>query len=158
MSILVYFLFLSILAVIVCCDVKKSFAAFFIGTILFPNVCLFITNPSISPQHIILYVFLIAQAMKDPRSTKESIFKSPVKFPLIIIALSYVLTAFFNGGLLSKDMYYGVRDIIDTYGYLVAAYFAGTQIKSEEIASYLFALRKPLLELALRLAKRLRKI
>ena len=138
MSILVFFLFFAILFVIIYGDEKKKFFALFAGTILFPNVCLFIQNPSISPQHLILYCYLLVEYFQEKADFKESIFKNPLIIPLTFISGSYICTALFNGGLLSVDMYYGVRDIIDTYGYLLAAYIFGKKFSKDDFAQQMF--------------------
>ena len=138
MSFLVYILFFGILGIIIRGSAEKRFMAFFAGTVLFPNVCLFIANPSISPQHIILYLFLVVEFTKNPDEFKNCLFKNPLRFPMIIVATSYIGTALINGGIASKDMYYGVRDIVDTYGYILAAFITGKKFFSEKFASQIF--------------------
>ena len=82
MSFLVYILFFGILGIIIRGSAEKRFMAFFAGTVLFPNVCLFIANPSISPQHIILYLFLVVEFTKNPDEFKNCLFKNPLRFPM----------------------------------------------------------------------------
>jgi len=138
MSILVLLLFFGILGIIYYGDSQKRFMAFFAGTLLFPNVCLFIKNPSISPQHIILYTFLAVEFLKNREELLRGIFRNPLIIPLGLSVASYTCTALFNGGLLSIDMYYGVRDIVDTFGYLIAAYVVGKNNDIHKFAKSIF--------------------
>ncbi|MBO7511536.1 MAG: O-antigen ligase family protein [Fibrobacter sp.] len=112
--------------------------AFFAGTLLFPNVCLFVKNPSISPQHIILYTFLAIECLKNREEFLRGVFRNPLVIPLGLSVASYTCTALFNGGLLSIDMYYGVRDIVDTFGYLIAAYIVGKNNDIHEFAKSIY--------------------
>ena len=137
MSILTYLLFFGILGVIIYGDSKKKFLAFFAGTILFPNVCLFIKNPSISPQHIFLYLYILVEFFQDSKGFNIGLTKHPLRIPLIILIFSYVSTAIFNGGIASIDMYYGIRDLVDTFGYIVVAYIVGKKISTDEFAESL---------------------
>lgn len=134
MSVLVYLLFVSILGIIVYGDSQKRFMAFFAGTVLFPNICLFIKSPSISPQHIILYLYLAVELIKFPDEFRKGLLRNPVYIPLLICCFSYFLTALFNKGVLSIDMYYGVRDFVDTFAYLIVAYIAGMRFSKHEFA------------------------
>ena len=138
MSILVLLLFFGILGIIYYGDSQKRFMAFFAGTLLFPNVCLFVKNPSISPQHIILYTFLVIECLKNREEFFRGVFRNPLVIPLVLSVASYTCTALFNGGLLSIDMYYGVRDIVDTFGYLIAAYIVGKNNDIHEFAKSIY--------------------
>lgn len=138
MSILVLLLFFGILGIIYYGDSQKRFMAFFAGTLLFPNVCLFVKNPSISPQHIILYTFLAIECLKNREEFLRGVFRNPLVIPLGLSVASYTCTALFNGGLLSIDMYYGVRDIVDTFGYLIAAYIVGKNNDIHEFAKAIY--------------------
>ncbi len=138
MSILVLLLFFGILGIIYYGDSQKRFMAFFAGTLLFPNVCLFVKNPSISPQHIILYTFLAIECLKNREEFLRGVFRNPLVIPLGLSVASYTCTALFNGGLLSIDMYYGVRDIVDTFGYLIAAYIVGKNNDIHEFAKSIY--------------------
>ena len=64
MSVAVLLFFFGLLFTIIYSDSEKRFLTLVIGTIIFPNVALFTTNPSISPQHIILYVYFIVEFFK----------------------------------------------------------------------------------------------
>lgn len=138
MSILVLLLFFGILGIIYYGDSQKRFMAFFAGTLLFPNVCLFVKSPSISPQHIILYTFLAIECLKNREEFLRGVFRNPLVIPLGLSVASYTCTALFNGGLLSIDMYYGVRDIVDTFGYLIAAYIVGKNNDIHEFAKSIY--------------------
>ena len=113
---------------------EKRFIILILGTIFFPTTALFTKNPSISPQHIFLYLFFFLEFWKDRENFDTSVFKNPLSIPILLIFFSYVATAFFNSGLASKDMYYGVRDAIDTFGYLMAAFMAGRKIEIDSLA------------------------
>ena len=138
MSFLVLFLFFAILWLICKGDSQKRFLAFFAGTLLFPNVCLFIKSPSISPQHIILYTFLFIECFQNRDEFSDGLFNNPLWIPLGLSVGSYICTALFNGGIFSIDMYYGVRDIVDTFGYLIAAYIVGKRSDIHEFAKDIF--------------------
>ena len=122
MSVAVLLFFFGLLFTIIYSDSEKRFLTLVIGTIIFPNVALFTTNPSISPQHIILYVYFIVEFFKDRENFNKSIFFNILTIPIALNIISYFFTALYNSGIASKDMYYGVRDAIDCLGYIYAAY------------------------------------
>ena len=115
MGILVLLSFFGLLLAMIYGDAERRFLILVIGTILFPTTALFTKNPSISPQHVLLYTFLFIEFFKEREIFKDSIFKNPLMIPICLILFSYVTTSFFNGGLVSKDMYYGVPDNIISY-------------------------------------------
>ena len=125
MSILVLFLFFAIIAIMIYGDTESRFLSLVIGTILFPTTALIIKNPSISPQHILLYAYFFIEFLKDRDNFNKSIFKNILTIPIFINLVSYVFTAAYNSGIASKDMYYGVRDSIDCLGYIYAAFIFG---------------------------------
>lgn len=107
------------------------------GTVLFPTTALIIKNPSISPQHVFLYAFFIIEFFKDRENFNKSIFSSLLLVPIGISIVSYVFTAIYNSGIASKDMYYGVRDIIDGLGYIYAAFICGRKTDVYQFAQKL---------------------
>lgn len=138
MSILVLLAFFGLLLVMIYEDSEKRFITLVAGTILFPTTALFIKNPSISPQHVLLYAFFFIEFWKDRKNFNDSLFKNPLSVPILLILFSYVATAFFNSGIASKDMYYGIRDCIDTFGYIMAAFISGRKIQLDQFAKTLF--------------------
>lgn len=134
MSFIVLIFFFGLLFTIIYGSTEKRFLSLVLGTILFPNVALFTTNPSISPQHIILYIYFFVEYFKDRKNFNKTIFFSPLTFPIFLSVVSYFFTALYNSGIASKDMYYGIRDSIDCFGYIYAAYLCATKISVTKLA------------------------
>lgn len=134
MSILVLLLFFALIGTMIYGDSQSRFISLIAGTVLFPTTALFVKNPSISPQHILLYAFLLIEFFQDRENFFKSIFKNPLIIPLTLILGSYSATSLFNSGLASKEMYYGIRDFLDTFGYILAAYIAGKKLDINEFA------------------------
>lgn len=134
MSFIVLLIFFGLLLAIIYGNAERRFLSLVIGTILFPNVALFISSPSVSPQHIILYVFFFVEFFKDRENLSRSIFFSPLTLPIFLNIISYFFTAIYNGGIASMDMYYGVRDSIDCLGYIYAAYLYARQNDIKQFA------------------------
>lgn len=137
MSYIVLLFFFGLLAYMFLTDSQGRFLALIMGTVLFPTTALFFKNPSVSPQHIFLYAFFIIEFYKDRENFKKSIFSNLLLIPILISAVSYIFTAIYNSGLASKDMYYGVRDIIDGFGYIYAAFICGRKIDLYQFAKKL---------------------
>ncbi len=125
MSIVVLLFFFGLLAYMFLTDTQGRFLTLVMGTVLFPTTALFIKNPSISPQHIFLYAFFFIEFFKDRETFNKSVFGNLLLIPISISALSYIFTAIYNSGIASKDMYYGIRDVIDGFGYIYAAIICG---------------------------------
>lgn len=134
MSAAVLLFFFGLLFTIIYSDSEKRFLTLVIGTIIFPNVALFTTNPSISPQHIILYVFFIVEFFKDRDNFNKSLFFNILTIPILLNIISYFFTALYNSGIASKDMYYGIRDAIDCLGYIYAAYLYARHVGINNLA------------------------
>lgn len=134
MSAAVLLFFFGLLFTIIYSDSEKRFLTLVIGTIIFPNVALFTTNPSISPQHIILYVFFIVEFFKDRDNFNKSLFFNILTIPILLNIISYFFTAIYNSGIASKDMYYGIRDAIDCLGYIYAAYLYARHVGINNLA------------------------
>jgi hypothetical protein len=137
MSFAVLLFFFGLLFVIFYSEAEKRFLALVIGTVLFPNVALFTTNPSISPQHIILYVYFLTEFFKDRENFNKSIFNNILTVPIALNIISYFFTAVYNSGITSKDMYYGIRDSIDCLGYIYAAYLCARHVGIKYFATKL---------------------
>lgn len=138
MSILVLILFFALLLVIICGDSEKKFLALVVGTILFANVSLFIKNPSVSPQHLLLYAYIFFEYFNNGVEFRKSLWENPLKIPLVLVLFSMVASAFFNGGLVSKDMYYGIRDFVDSFAYLIVAIYCGKNIAFKSVPEKLW--------------------
>lgn len=134
MSVAILLFFFGLLFTIIYSDSEKRFLTLVIGTIIFPNVALFTTNPSISPQHIILYVFFIVEFFKDRDNFNKSFFFNILTIPILLNIISYFFTALYNSGIASKDMYYGIRDAIDCLGYIYAAYLYARHVGINNLA------------------------
>ena len=76
MSILVLLLFFALLLIIVYGDTEKRFLSLIAGTILFANVSLFIKNPSLFPQHILLYAFIFFEYFKNGIEFRKNLLKN----------------------------------------------------------------------------------
>lgn len=137
MSIVVLLFFFGLLAYMFLTDTQGRFLALVMGTVLFPTTALIIKNPSVSPQHIFLYAFFFIEYFKDRGNFNKSIFNNLLIVPIGISAISYIFTAIYNSGIASKDMYYGIRDVIDCFGYIYAAFICGRQVDIYEFAKKL---------------------
>ena len=137
MSIVVLLFFFGLLAYMFLTDTQGRFLALIMGTVLFPTTALIIKNPSVSPQHIFLYAFFFIEFFKDRGNFNKSIFNNLLVVPIGISVISYIFTAIYNSGIASKDMYYGIRDVIDCFGYIYAAFICGRQVDVYEFAKKL---------------------
>lgn len=129
--------FFGLLAYMFLTDAQGRFLALLMGTVLFPTTALFIKNPSISPQHIFLYAFFFIEFFKDRENFNKSLFGNLLLVPIGISIISYVFTAIYNSGIASKDMYYGIRDVIDGFGYIYAAIICGRKTDVFQLAQKL---------------------
>lgn len=137
MSFVVLLFFFGLLAYMFLTDSQGRFIALVMGTVLFPTTALIIKNPSISPQHIFLYAFFFIEFFKDRENFNRSISNNLLIVPIAISVLSYLFTAIYNSGIASKDMYYGLRDIVDCFGYIYAAFICGQKEDVYKIAEKL---------------------
>lgn len=137
MSIVVLLFFFGLLAYMILTDTQGRFLALIMGTVLFPTTALIIKNPSVSPQHIFLYTFFFIEFFKDRENFDKSIFNNLLIVPIGISIISYIFTAIYNSGIASKDMYYGIRDVIDCFGYIYAAFICGRKVDVYQFAQKL---------------------
>lgn len=137
MSFVVLLLFFGLIAYMFLTDTQGRFLVLVIGTVLFPTTALFIKNPSVSPQHIFLYAFFFIEYFKDRQNFNKSISTNLLFVPMGISILSYIFTAIYNSGIASKDMYYGIRDVIDGFGYIYAAFICGKKTNVYDFAKKL---------------------
>lgn len=134
MSLLVFLLFFVLLGIIFSGDLQTRFVALFVGTLLFPNVCLLTTSPSVSPQHLFLYAFLLVEIFRNPYETKADVLENPLRIPFLVLLVSYIGTAVFGSTSFLKDSYYGIRDFVDTFAYLFIAYGVGKRTPLDDFA------------------------
>lgn len=139
MSAIVILVYLSFLAIILVEKTSKAFFALVMGTIFFPCCALFMESPTVSGQIVLLYVFLIRHALAQPNETSDA-FKGPMTIYLLIVIASYFATTALN--FTPQNAYYAVRDIVDLYGYFLAALIASKTLSWEELAQkmYIFVL------------------
>lgn len=137
MSFVVLLFFFGLLAYMFLTDSQGRFIALVMGTVLFPTTALIIKNPSVSPQHIFLYTFFFIEFFKDRENFDKSIFNNLLIVPIGISIISYIFTAIYNSGIASKDMYYGIRDVIDCFGYIYAAFICGRKVDVYQFAKKL---------------------
>jgi len=138
MSILVLLFFFILWVSLFYVQPQNRIIILIIGTILFPTTALFIKSPALSPQHILLYSYLFLEIYQNRDNFLHSLLKNPLSIAFAFICGSYFFTALANGGILSKDTYYGIRDALDTIGYFIAAYIAGKRINSDELVKKLW--------------------
>ena len=137
MSFAVLLFFFGLLAYMFLTDTTGRFLTLVMGTILFPTTALIIKNPSISPQHLFLYTFFFIEFFRDRQNFNRGISSSLLLIPITISILSYTFTAIYNAGIASKDMYYGLRDVVDCFGYIYAAFICGQKEDVHKIAQKL---------------------
>lgn len=137
MSFAVLLFFFGLLAYMFLTNTTGRFLTLVMGTVLFPTTALIIKNPSISPQHLFLYTFFFIEFFKDRQNFNRSVSSNLLLIPIAISILSYTFTAIYNAGIASKDMYYGLRDVVDCFGYIYAAFICGQKEDIYKIAQKL---------------------
>lgn len=137
MSFIVLLFFFGLLVSIIYSNAENRFLTLVIGTVLFPTTALFTKNPSISPQHILLYAYFFVEFFKDRENFNKGIFNNLLIVPIAISFFSYVFTAIYNAGIASKDMYYGLRDVVDCFGYIYASFIFGQKADVYKLAQKL---------------------
>lgn len=136
MSFFILGIYFAILVAVLLADIKKSFIALVLGTLLFPCCALFVESPAISGQIVFLYAFLLREFLIDGKTFREALFSGPLKLFLFFIVLSYAFTTIFNFS--TQNAYYAVRDILDVYGYLLASMIAARKLSWEYVAHKLY--------------------
>ncbi len=131
LSLPVYFLFFAILYRICKGDEAGKFYALALGTLLFPLVGTFISNPAIAPNHAFIYTYFIIEFLQSI-GKKRSVALMGITIPLAFIVISTTATILHTDGLDPKTFYVAGRDFFETYGYLLAAYIAGSKIDDAE--------------------------
>ncbi len=59
---------------------------------------------------------------------------NPLRIPFLFLLFSYIGTAVFSSTPFVKDLYYGLRDFVDTFAYLFVAYSVGKRISLDDFA------------------------
>lgn len=135
---LVYLLLFSLVFMLLYRDTEERFIALFLGTVLFPSCVWFMDSPKVSPQHLLLYGFFCAEIANHYGDVKRAILKFPLFIPLFIVIVSFVCTVVSNEGFKIKNFYDLTRNVIELYGYLVAAYIIGLRISVKTTLEKLF--------------------
>lgn len=121
----VYILLFVLMFVLFTSDRMNRYMALLCGTILFPLGISFLQSPTFRPMDLFLYGFLIASLFKEPRDFFASFRKFPLKIPLAMILSSHLISVYINDGFDTKQFYACIREFIELYGYIFAAFFAG---------------------------------
>ena len=128
----VYILFAVILYTICKGNETGKFYALALGTLIFPAAGTFIAKPTIAPHHAFIYTYLAMEFIQSV-GKNPTYFKRVLYFPLFLIIASTAITILFTEGLDPKTFYVAVRDFFETYGYLIAAFIAGTKTPGFDI-------------------------
>ena len=136
MSAIVLLTYFGFLATIFVGNTAKGFIALLLGTILFPCCAPFNDSPSLSGQIVLLYAFIGKQVLMNTQDFKRAIFDGPMKYFLIFIAASYVVTTVFNFS--GMNAYYAIRDMVDLYCYFIAAVIASEKLTLDEVSKSIY--------------------
>lgn len=128
----VYFIFAFILYKICKSDEAGKFYALAIGTLLFPAVGTFISSPAMAPNQFFIYTYFLVEILQAIGKNHTS-FKRILYIPLLLIIGSITITILYTDGLDTKTFYVAGRDFCETYGYLIAAFIAGTKAPGNDI-------------------------
>ena len=130
----VYFLFAVILYKICKSDEAGKFYALALGTLLFPMAGTFVAKPTIAPNHAFIYTYLFIELIQAVGKNHTN-FKRILYFPLFLIIASTITTILYTEGFDAKTFYVAARDFCESYGYLIAAFIAGTKTQDDGIFS-----------------------
>ena len=136
MSAVVFLVYFLILGIIVWENAQKGFIALLLGTMIFPCCALFSESPAISGQIVLLYVYMAKLVLVETHEVKRAIFDGPLKYFLLLIVLSYVITTIFNFN--PMNAYYATRDMIDLYCYFIAATVASKNLTMKDVSGSLY--------------------
>ena len=135
---IVYAILFALLAAMVIGSMKVRFLALFIGIVLFPLGISFLQSPTVRPQDLFLYGFLIVSCLKDRAYFWEDFKAFPLKIPLAIILFCHFVSVYFNEGFMVKQFYACTREFIELYGYLFAAFLVTRRSSLTSILNGLF--------------------
>ena len=136
---IVYILLFSLLTIMVIGSSKARFLALFIGIVLFPLGVSFLKSPTLRPQDLFLYGFLVVAFMRDRHEFIDDLKVFPLKIPLLLILLCHFASVYFNEGFSTKQFYACTREFIELYGYLFAAFIVTRRFSMNSILKGLYA-------------------
>ena len=128
----VYFLFAAILYKICKGGEAGKFYALALGTLLFPMSGTIIAKPTVSPNHAFIYANLFIELIQSIGKNHTN-YKRILYIPLLLIIASTSTTILYTEGLDPQTFYVAARDFCESYGYLIAAFIAGTKTKGNDI-------------------------
>ncbi|MBR4784680.1 MAG: O-antigen ligase family protein [Fibrobacter sp.] len=135
---IVYVILFSLLTIMVIGSSKARFLALFVGIVVFPLGISFLKSPTLRPQDMFLYGFLVVAFMKDREYFWDDLKAFPLKIPLLLILLCHFASVYFNDGFKVKQFYACTREFIELYGYLFAAFITTRRISVASITKGLF--------------------
>lgn len=127
----VYILFAFLLYKICTDNEAGKFYALALGTLLFPAAGTIIVSPTIVPNHAFIYSYLGIEFIQSI-GKRGSGYKRILIFPLLLIIISTTATILYTEGFSGKTFYVAIRDFFETYGYLIAAFVAGTKVSGTD--------------------------
>lgn len=128
----VYFIFAFILYNICKSDEAGKFYALTLGSLLFPAVGTIISSPAVAPNQAFIYTYFLVEIIHSIGKYHKT-YKRILYIPLLLIIGSITITILYTEGLNTKTFYIAGRDFCETYGYLIAAFLAGTRIPGHGI-------------------------
>ena len=128
----VYIIFAYILYQICKSDDAGKFYALALGSLLFPAVGTIISSPALTPNQAFLYTYFLVEILHSIGKNHKT-YKRILYLPLLLIIGSISVTILYTEGLNVKTFYIAGRDFCETYGYLIAAFIAGTRIPGHGI-------------------------
>lgn len=135
---IVYVILFSLLTIMVIGSSKARFLALFTGIVLFPLGISFLKSPTLRPQDLFLYGFLVVAFMKDREYFWEDFKAFPLKTPLLLILLCHFASVYFNEGFKVKQFYACTREFVELYGYLFAAFITTKRISISHLMKGLY--------------------
>ena len=133
----VYFLFAAILYKICKGDEAGKFYALALGTLLFPMAGTIIAKPTVAPNHAFIYAYLFIEFIQAIGKNHTN-YKRILYVPLFLIIACTTTTILNTEGFDPQTFYIAARDFCESYGYLIAAFIAGTHTKGNEIFEKLY--------------------
>jgi len=128
----VYILFAVILYTICKGNEAGKFYALALGTLIFPAAGTIIAKPTLAPHHAFIYSYLILELIQSVGKHHTS-YKRVLYIPLFLIIASTTATIIHTKGFDPQTFYIATRDFCETYGYLIAAFIAGTKTEGLDI-------------------------
>lgn len=142
LSALVYLAFFALVFFMWKSNTEDRFFLLFVGTILFPYSGTFIESPEIAPYHVLIYVFFALEFLENFDEIIRTISRNRILVPMTLLVVSVFLTVFYNEGFSPKAYYVMARYLVENYGFLIAAFYAGRKLNLESFCKKLY---KPLM-------------